>query len=300
MPVPTRILPAFFARLPCSTQSTSPKQLSHWSRINRPHSLSTAALQPPDAPLLCSIARSLRQARCPSSCRLYDLRPYSPRVLARSAHEYKATPLGQLGPPSFPRKHHPLCSVNHGRPYPRPLQTALQGGAQNRSQWRAAQPFQARRHAHPLQGAMFFSGWLAWTVDAWDFFAVSLSVTALEKQFQREPHAITTAITLTLLFRSVGAAILGKSLFLLLPGTCLLSNTAAVVSDYHLHIHFHASTASSPTDTAVNTRSSSTSSSLLRSRWAQASSRPTHSSSPSDHCLGSGWGESGGWRQPRR
>ncbi|GAC95738.1 hypothetical protein PHSY_003314 [Pseudozyma hubeiensis SY62] len=61
----------------------------------------------------------------------------------------------------------------------------------------------------PLQGLMFFSGWLAWTVDAWDFFAVSLSVTALSNQFHRPTRDITTAITLTLLFRSVGAAIFG-------------------------------------------------------------------------------------------
>ncbi|CDU25649.1 related to carboxylic acid transport protein JEN1 [Sporisorium scitamineum] len=61
----------------------------------------------------------------------------------------------------------------------------------------------------PLQGAMFFSGWFAWTMDAWDFFAVSLSVTALSEQFHKPTHDITTAITLTLLFRSVGAAIFG-------------------------------------------------------------------------------------------
>ncbi|TKY86371.1 hypothetical protein EX895_004520 [Sporisorium graminicola] len=61
----------------------------------------------------------------------------------------------------------------------------------------------------PLQGLMFFSGWLAWTVDAWDFFAVSLSVSALATQFNRHTHDITTAITLTLLFRSVGAAVFG-------------------------------------------------------------------------------------------
>ncbi|KAI0027907.1 hypothetical protein K488DRAFT_90335, partial [Vararia minispora EC-137] len=34
-----------------------------------------------------------------------------------------------------------------------------------------------------LQWAMFFSGWLAWTCDAIDFFSVSLSVTNLTKQF---------------------------------------------------------------------------------------------------------------------
>src|ERR1700734_1779976 len=47
--------------------------------------------------------------------------------------------------------------------------------------------------------------WLAWTCDAIDFFSVSLSVPPLETQFNRSAHDITTAITLTLLFRSVGA-----------------------------------------------------------------------------------------------
>ena len=61
----------------------------------------------------------------------------------------------------------------------------------------------------PLQWAMFFSGWLAWTVDAWDFFSVSISVSRLSDKFDRDTHDITTAITLTLLFRSVGAAIFG-------------------------------------------------------------------------------------------
>lgn len=62
----------------------------------------------------------------------------------------------------------------------------------------------------PMQGAMFFSGWLAWTMDAWDFFSVSLSVTRLTTEFHK-PNAtsITTAITLTLLFRPLGAMIFG-------------------------------------------------------------------------------------------
>jgi hypothetical protein len=47
--------------------------------------------------------------------------------------------------------------------------------------------------------------WLAWTCDAIDFFTVSLSVTNLQIQFDRSAHDITTAITLTLLFRSLGA-----------------------------------------------------------------------------------------------
>jgi len=77
-----------------------------------------------------------------------------------------------------------------------------------------------RKQARPLlqvlagltwvQWAHFFSGWLAWTCDAIDFFSVSLSVSRLTEQFPgKTVHDITTAITLTLLFRSVGAVIFG-------------------------------------------------------------------------------------------
>lgn len=78
---------------------------------------------------------------------------------------------------------------------------------------------ETRQHARPLlvvlgeltftQWALFFSGWLAWTCDAIDFFSVSLSVTHLQTQFHRSTQDITTAITLTLLFRSVGAVVFG-------------------------------------------------------------------------------------------
>ncbi|KAH9851678.1 MFS general substrate transporter [Lenzites betulinus] len=60
-----------------------------------------------------------------------------------------------------------------------------------------------------VQWGHFWSGWLAWTCDAIDFFSVSLSVTRLQDQFHRSTHDITTAITLTLLFRSVGAVVFG-------------------------------------------------------------------------------------------
>ncbi|GLB38825.1 putative MFS general substrate transporter [Lyophyllum shimeji] len=60
-----------------------------------------------------------------------------------------------------------------------------------------------------VQWALFFSGWLAWTCDAIDFFAVSLSVSRLQVQFNKKTNDITTAITLTLLFRTVGAIIFG-------------------------------------------------------------------------------------------
>jgi MFS family permease len=42
-----------------------------------------------------------------------------------------------------------------------------------------------------------------------DFFSVSLTVGLLQKQFNRSTHDITTAITLTLLFRSAGAVLFG-------------------------------------------------------------------------------------------
>ncbi|KAF8320926.1 carboxylic acid transporter [Clavulina sp. PMI_390] len=60
-----------------------------------------------------------------------------------------------------------------------------------------------------MQWITFWCGWLAWTTDALDFFAVSLSVTRLTEQFDRPTTTITQSITLTLLFRSLGALIFG-------------------------------------------------------------------------------------------
>jgi len=61
----------------------------------------------------------------------------------------------------------------------------------------------------PTQWAHFWVGWLAWTCDALDFFTVSLTLSLLGTQFGVATSKITTAITLTLLFRSVGAVIFG-------------------------------------------------------------------------------------------
>ncbi|KZT09265.1 MFS general substrate transporter [Laetiporus sulphureus 93-53] len=60
-----------------------------------------------------------------------------------------------------------------------------------------------------VQWGHFWCGWFAWICDSYDFFSVSLSVTNLENQFGKSAKTITTAITLTLLFRSLGAAIFG-------------------------------------------------------------------------------------------
>lgn len=55
----------------------------------------------------------------------------------------------------------------------------------------------------------FVVGFFAWTADAFDFHALSIQTTKLAKYYDRSKTEITTAITLTLLLRSVGAAIFG-------------------------------------------------------------------------------------------
>ncbi|KAI9636346.1 carboxylic acid transport protein [Dioszegia hungarica] len=56
---------------------------------------------------------------------------------------------------------------------------------------------------------LFFSGWFAWTCDGYDYFAVPLTVPQLAAAFGVGTVDITTSITLTLLFRSLGAIIFG-------------------------------------------------------------------------------------------
>jgi len=70
-------------------------------------------------------------------------------------------------------------------------------------------PIKLLRSLTPLQGALFFSAWLAWTCDAVDFFAVSLTNTYLSEALNKSTSDITTSITLTLLFRPLGAIIFG-------------------------------------------------------------------------------------------
>ncbi|KAI9924933.1 hypothetical protein ASPWEDRAFT_118818 [Aspergillus wentii DTO 134E9] len=57
---------------------------------------------------------------------------------------------------------------------------------------------------------LFFSvGFCAWTADAFDFHALSIQTKKLADYYDRSKTDITTAITLTLLLRSVGAAAFG-------------------------------------------------------------------------------------------
>jgi len=60
-----------------------------------------------------------------------------------------------------------------------------------------------------MQILLFISGLIAWTCDAMDFFSVSLSVQSLGETFGKKTADITTSITLTLLFRSLGALAFG-------------------------------------------------------------------------------------------
>lgn len=55
----------------------------------------------------------------------------------------------------------------------------------------------------------FLVGLAAWTADAFDFHALSIQTTKLASYYHRSKTDITTAITLTLLLRSVGAAVFG-------------------------------------------------------------------------------------------
>jgi SHS family lactate transporter-like MFS transporter len=53
------------------------------------------------------------------------------------------------------------------------------------------------------------AGFLGWTLDAFDFFLVTLCLTAIGKEFHKSDSAIALSITATLAFRPVGAFIFG-------------------------------------------------------------------------------------------
>ncbi len=58
-------------------------------------------------------------------------------------------------------------------------------------------------------GAAVFAGFLGWTLDAFDFFLVVFSLTAIAQEFHRSDAKIALSLTLTLMFRPVGAFIFG-------------------------------------------------------------------------------------------
>ena len=58
-------------------------------------------------------------------------------------------------------------------------------------------------------GAAVLAGFLGWTLDAFDFFLVVFSLTAIAQEFHRSDAEIALSLTLTLMFRPVGAFIFG-------------------------------------------------------------------------------------------
>jgi SHS family lactate transporter-like MFS transporter len=63
----------------------------------------------------------------------------------------------------------------------------------------------------PTRDAVFAlaAGFLGWTLDAFDFFLVPISVAAIAEEFKTDDATIFFSITLTLMFRPVGALIFG-------------------------------------------------------------------------------------------
>src|SRR5258707_1344742 len=58
-------------------------------------------------------------------------------------------------------------------------------------------------------GAAVTAGFLGWTLDAFDFFLVVMCLTAIAKEFGKSDAQIAFSLTLTLIFRPVGALIFG-------------------------------------------------------------------------------------------
>jgi len=61
----------------------------------------------------------------------------------------------------------------------------------------------------PGHGAAVLASFLGWTLDAFDFFLVALSLTAIAQEFHLPDKSIAFSLTLTLAFRPVGAFIFG-------------------------------------------------------------------------------------------
>ncbi|KZV94286.1 MFS general substrate transporter, partial [Exidia glandulosa HHB12029] len=79
-------------------------------------------------------------------------------------------------------------------------------------------PVERRKLVNPLKicATLTWQNWLfflvglwAWTMDGYDFHAGSLSLTNLSAYFHEDREVISESITLTLLFRTIGAAVFG-------------------------------------------------------------------------------------------
>jgi MFS transporter, SHS family, lactate transporter len=73
----------------------------------------------------------------------------------------------------------------------------------------AQQPTSYTPHKVDGHRAAVVASFLGWTLDAFDFFLVTFTLTAIAKEFGRPDKAIALSLTLTLMFRPVGAFIFG-------------------------------------------------------------------------------------------
>ncbi|KAG5992861.1 hypothetical protein E4U54_003534 [Claviceps lovelessii] len=84
---------------------------------------------------------------------------------------------------------------------------------ETRCEWREpdrfVNPFSLFAQLSAKNWLFFTVGFLSWTADAFDFHALSIQTTKLATYYGRSKTDVTTAITLTLLLRSVGAAMFG-------------------------------------------------------------------------------------------
>src|SRR5258708_37217827 len=71
---------------------------------------------------------------------------------------------------------------------------------------RTAAPTPTPRSDHR---AAVTAGFLGWTLDAFDFFLVVMCLTAIAKEFGKSDAQVAFSLTLTLIFRPVGAFIFG-------------------------------------------------------------------------------------------
>src|SRR5260370_669447 len=67
----------------------------------------------------------------------------------------------------------------------------------------------AARSSPRDQRAAVIAGFLGWTLDAFDFFLVVMTLTAIGREFGRSDSTIAFSLLLTLLFRPVGAFVFG-------------------------------------------------------------------------------------------
>ncbi|CAF4708044.1 unnamed protein product [Rotaria socialis] len=72
-----------------------------------------------------------------------------------------------------------------------------------------ANPIKLFRMLNRQQTAFFLVAFFAWTLDAFDFFSVTLNIIEIGKTFNKSVAHITWGITVTLMLRSVGAIVFG-------------------------------------------------------------------------------------------